>query len=162
MFGYSKLISSEIAEDFTYYFAKSEQTPSAVALGVLVSKEGTAIKAGGYIIQPLPECDEDTINILENIAGSIKSVSYLMVDIEEKLDVAKMITGDEAIREIYSKVPLYECDCNKKRIDKVVISLGRDEALKSLENGALEVKCHFCNNVYSYKKEDVESLFLTK
>lgn len=159
--GYSKLVTSEIAEDFAYYFVTSEQTPCAVALGVNISKENKVDMAAGYIIEPLPDCSEDIIDIIESINMNISSVTGLMMDLDSIDDVAKTITGDNNIVCIEELNPSYKCDCSTSRIDKTIIALGKDEAFKILEenNNKIEVNCNFCNKTYKYNKEMVEKLF---
>lgn len=159
--GYSKLVTSEIAEDFAYYFVTSEQTPCAVALGVNISKENKVDMAAGYIIEPLPDCSEDIIDIIESINMNISSVTGLMMDLDSIDDVAKTITGDNNIVCIEELNPSYKCDCSTSRIDKTIIALGKDEAFKILEenNNVVEVNCNFCNKTYKYNKEMVEKLF---
>lgn len=159
--GYSKLVTSEIAEDFAYYFVTSEQTPCAVALGVNISKENKVDMAAGYIIEPLPDCSEDIIDIIESINMNISSVTGLMMDLDSIDDVAKTITGDNNIVCIEELNPSYKCDCSTSRIDKTIIALGKDEAFKILEenNNVVEVNCNFCNKTYKYNKEMIEKLF---
>lgn len=159
--GYSNLVTSEIAEDFAYYFVTSEQTPCAVALGVNISKENKVDMAAGYIIEPLPDCSEDIIDIIESINMNISSVTGLMMDLDSIDDVAKTITGDNNIVCIEELNPSYKCDCSTSRIDKTIIALGKDEAFKILEenNNKIEVNCNFCNKTYKYNKEMVEKLF---
>lgn len=159
--GYSNLVTSEIAEDFAYYFVTSEQTPCAVALGVNISKENKVDMAAGYIIEPLPDCSEDMIDIIESINMNISSVTGLMMDLDSIDDVAKTITGDNNIVCIEELNPSYKCDCSTSRIDKTIIALGKDEAFKILEenNNKIEVNCNFCNKTYKYNKEMVEKLF---
>lgn len=159
--GYSNLVTSEIAEDFAYYFVTSEQTPCAVALGVNISKENKVDMAAGYIIEPLPDCSEDIIDIIESINMNISSVTGLMMDLDSIDDVAKTITGDNNLVCIEELNPSYKCDCSTSRIDKTIIALGKDEAFKILEenNNKIEVNCNFCNKTYKYNKEMVEKLF---
>lgn len=159
--GVCKLVSSEIAEDFAYYFATSEQTPTAVFLGVNFSKENKVEKACGYVLEPLPDCDESVITLLENINSNIDSVTNLMLDINDLDEVAKFITGDEEVECIEEKIPTLECDCNIEKIKKTLIALGKEEVLDILKenNGKVELSCHFCNKVYSLGKEDIEELF---
>lgn len=159
--GYSNLVTSEIAEDFAYYFVTSEQTPCAVALGVNISKENKVDMAAGYIIEPLPDCSEDIIDIIESINMNISSVTGLIMDLDNMDDVAKTITGDNNIVCIEELNPSYKCDCSTSRIDKTIIALGKDEAFKILEenNNKIEVNCNFCNKTYKYNKEMVEKLF---
>ena len=158
--GMCDLVSSEIAEDFAYYFATSEQTPCAVFLGVNFSKENIVQKACGYIIEPLPDASDEVITKIENINLNISSVTNLMLDINNIDEVAKFITGDENIKCIEEKEPLLKCDCNKKRIEKTIIALGKDDALKIYdENNKFEVCCHFCNKKYCFSREEIERLF---
>lgn len=159
--GYSNLVTSEIAEDFAYYFVTSEQTPCAVALGVNISKENKVDMAAGYIIEPLPDCSEDIIDIIESINMNISSVTGLMMDLDNMDDVAKTITGDNNIVCIEELNTSYKCDCSTSRIDKTIIALGKDEAFKILEenNNKIEVNCNFCNKTYKYNKEMIEKLF---
>lgn len=158
--GLCDLVSSEIAEDFAYYFATSEQTPSAVFLGVNFSKENIVQKACGYIIEPLPDASDDVIEKLESINSNIDSVTNLMLDINDIDEVAKYITGDENIVCIEEKQPILKCDCSKKRIEKTIISLGRKDALKIYdENNKFEVACQFCNKKYNFTRKELENLF---
>ena len=162
--GNSELISSEIAEDFAYYFAGSEQTPSVVFLGVNIGKDNNVQKACGYIIQPLPDCEENIIDLIENINIYISSVTSLMTDIENIDDVAKTITGDNDIEFLEEEYPIYKCDCSKTRIEKTIIALGKSEALDIVGNndGILELTCNFCNKSYRYDKEQIEKIFEKK
>lgn len=159
--GYSELISGEIAEDFAYYFVTSEQTPCAVSLGVNISKENTVSKAFGYIIEPLPECDDNIIDILESINSSIDSVTNLAIDLESIDDIAKTITGDNNIECVEQKIPEFKCDCNEKRIERTIIALGEKEAIDIAKknNDKLEIACNFCNKVYNYDIEKIQKLF---
>ena len=159
--GVCKLVSSEIAEDFAYYFATSEQTPTAVFLGVNFSKENTVQKAAGYIIEPLPDASDSVITMLEQINSNISSVTNLVIDLKNLDDVAKTITGDNDIICIEEKEPVLKCDCNKERIENTIIALGKEEVEKILKenNDILELSCQFCNKVYRYTKEDVEKIF---
>lgn len=159
--GNSELISSEIAEDFAYYFANSEQTPSVVFLGVNIEKNNKVQKACGYIIQPLPDADSKTIDLIENINLNISSVTSLMTDIEDMDEVARTITGDNNIEFLEEAYPVYKCDCSKKRIERTIVALGKKDAIDILNenNGVLELTCNFCNKVYQYDKEQVENIF---
>ncbi len=158
--GVCDLVSSEIAEDFAYYFVTSEQTPCAVFLGVNFSKGNEVQKAGGYIIEPLPEASNEVITKLESINLSINSVTNLMLDLNNIDEVAKFITGDENIKCIEEKEPVLKCDCSKKRIEETIIALGKKDALKIYdENNKFEVSCHFCNKKYNFTKEELENLF---
>jgi molecular chaperone Hsp33 len=159
--GKCNLITSEIAEDFAYYYLTSEQTPSIVSLGVNLDKDGNILKASGYFIQPLPDCSDNVINILEKANVNIKSVTSMMLDLDNMLDVAKLVTSDENVKEIYSKVPKLVCDCNDIRIKNAIISMGYDEAVSALKenNGIIEVKCSFCNKSYKFNDKNINELF---
>lgn len=113
------------------------------------------------MIEPLPDCSDEILNRLEAINSNILSVTNLMMDLNNIDDVAKTITGDNDIKCIEEKAPLYECDCSKERIEKAIIALGKKEALSSAENnnGILEIKCNFCNKAYTFNKEQICSLF---
>lgn len=159
--GTCNLTTSEIAEDFAYYFATSEQTPCVVSLGVNISKENKVQMAAGYIIEPLPDCDEKVIDILELINENISSVTNLMLDLGNIDDVAKTITGDNKIKSIYEKNPKYECDCNEERIIKTILAMGKEDAMNALDSnkGILELTCSFCNNSYKFDKNKIEEIF---
>lgn len=159
--GYSELVSGEIAEDFAYYFVTSEQTLCAVSLGVNISKRNEVEKAFGYIIEPLPNCDDNVISILEAINSNIPSVTNLAIDLQDIDDIAKTITGDNNLKCIEEVVPKFECDCNEKRIDRTIIALGKKEALEAARNNnnVLEISCNFCNKVYKYDIENIDKLF---
>ena len=159
--GKCNLISSEIAEDFAYYYLTSEQTPSVVNLGVNLDKDGNVLKAGGYFIQPLPDCEDKVITVLEEANKNIKSVTAMMLDLDNMEEVAKVITADNNVKEIYEKEPKLKCDCNDTRIKNAVISMGYEEAKSALNdnNGKIEVKCNFCNKVYKFNEDDIVKLF---
>lgn len=157
--GVSNLTSGEIADDFTNYFVNSEQRQAAVALGVLVDKNGVR-KAGGYLITPMPDAtDEDISNIEKGIfeAGAISK----MLDKElSLLDIAKKVTGDKKLKVLEDcKVPVYKCDCSREKMANALVSIGKEE-LKNIieEDGKAELVCHFCNKKYYFKKEELESL----
>lgn len=162
--GNSKIVSGEIAEDFAYYFAVSEQTPCAVALGVNIGVDNNVTKACGYVIMPLPDCDENVIDTLEAINTQISSVTNLTIDLGNIEDVVKTITGDNHIKCIEEKDIKFKCDCNEQRIEKTIVALGKEDAIDALENnnGILELTCSFCNKSYKYDKEKVEKIFENK
>lgn len=154
--GSSELISGEIAEDFAYYFATSEQIPTAMALGVKIGKNGKCVGAGGVILQALPFASEEAINKAESIMGELSKVSTL---IEEG--------GIEGVKDKFFKgidgetyYPRYKCLCSDKKIVSVLRSLGEKETRKMVEeDGKIEVVCQFCNKKYVYFKEDVDTIF---
>ena len=157
--GISPIISGELGDDFANYFLNSEQTNSAVALGVIVDKNGVR-KAGGYIINPMPDAkDEDIIALEKSIfnAGSVSKMLENNISIEE---LASKVIGDKKLKIIeVNDLAKYECDCNKDRMAKALITLGKDELKKIIEeDGKLETSCHFCNKKYQFNKEELLNL----
>lgn len=157
--GLIPLVSGEIAEDFAEYFVKSEQKPSAVALGVLVNKNGVK-RAGGYIINPLPNCEEEIITKIEESLKNSKPISEMLEDGLTLEEIAKKVTGDENIEILEEDLDVqYKCTCTKDRIERGIISLGKNEITKIIEeDGKLEAKCQFCNRKYEFSKEELEAL----
>ena len=157
--GVLPIVSGEVAEDFAEYFSKSEQKDTAVALGVLVDKNGVR-SAGGYIISPLPDAmDEDITNLERAIfeAGAISKMLDNNLTLEE---IAKNITGDSSIRVIKNDiVPEYKCDCSKEHMERALATL-KEEDLESIVNeGKAELQCHFCNKKYQFNKEELENIW---
>lgn len=158
--GISPIISGEIAEDFAEYFAKSEQKNTAVALGVLVDKNGVK-SAGGYIITPMPDATNEEISKVEQSIFKAGAISRML---DEKLsleDIAKKITGDENIRKIEENItPLYECDCSKEHMADGLATLDK-AVLKEMieEDGKAELICHFCNKKYEFSKEELLKVY---
>ena len=154
--GQSKLISGEIAEDLTHYFAISDQQPSAVALGVLIDRDLSVKASGGYILQVLPNISEEALTKLENTLQNIEPVSQLIDKGYTPEDILDKVFGEFKM-EIKEKLDIsLECDCSKGRIEQALISLGEKE-LKNIikEDGKAEVSCHFCNTKYQFDKEDI-------
>lgn len=158
--GTCELLTGEIGDDFAYYFNVSEQTPSVVSVGVLIGKDGNVQKAGGYIIQPLPDCEDKVIDKLESINIKLPAMTELMSEGRTIDDIVVNATGDEKIETLYSGEVRVKCDCSLERIQNTVVALGKEESLKVLEeNGKLELTCNFCNSKYNFTKEDIEKLF---
>lgn len=161
--GIIPISSGEIAEDFARYFTESEQTRSAVALGVLVNKDGVK-DAGGYLLSAMPDAtDEDITNIEKNIfeAGAI---SKMLENNLSLYDIARKVTGDKNVKVIEQNLePVYKCDCNKEKIEKALSSLNKEE-LKNIieEDGKAEIICHFCNKKYSFSKEELINILNKK
>ncbi len=157
--GLTPLVSGEIAEDFTEYFAKSEQVPTAIALGVLVDKNGVK-SAGGYIVQLMPDATEEDISILEKNLSQIPPISKMLENNMSLEDIAGMITGDGMLFMVGEDLfPKYKCDCQKSRIENGLISLGKKELDDIINNdGKAEVECKFCKKKYTFSKEDLEKL----
>ncbi len=158
--GTCELLTGEIGDDFAYYFNVSEQTPSVVSVGVLIGKDNSVSNAGGFIIQPLPECDEKTIDSLESINIKLPAMTELMSDNKTIDDIVKEATGDEEIKTIFEADAKIKCDCSSKRIENTIVALGKQDALNICDKqGKIEVACNFCNKKYTYSKEEVENLF---
>ncbi len=153
------LVTSEIAEDITYYFATSEQTPSSVALGVLMNKDNTVRQAGGFIIQLLPGASDEMIDQLEKRLGEISSITSLLDAGKTPEEILNDLLGDFDL-EILDKLPTrFHCDCDKARVEKALISVGRKELQDMIDDGkSIEVNCHFCNQNYTFTVEELEEM----
>ena len=157
--GMVPLVSGEIAEDFTNYFATSEQTPSVVSLGVLVNSDGVK-KSGGYVLTLMPYATEDIIEKIEKNIEKIDSISKMLDENIPLIEIAKKATGDENIKVIEENIiPVYECDCSKEKIEKGLIAIGKDELKDIIETqGNIETVCHFCNKKYNFSKQELQNL----
>ena len=157
--GQYPLVNGEIAEDLTAYYAYSEQQPSAIALGVLVDVDYSIKAAGGFIVQLMPEAEENDIEILEKNLSQITSVSHLIDDGKTPEDLINLVLKDLEPM-IYEKIPVsYKCDCSRERIEKALISIGKkdlDEIIK--EDKLAEISCHFCNTVYHFNEAELIDL----
>lgn len=162
--GQTVLRTGEIAEDLTEYFATSEQVPSAVGLGVLMSKDNTVKQAGGFIIQLLPFAEDEVIDKLEEKIKSISSVTAMLDNGMSPEDMLRELLGDMDL-EITDTMPAcYKCNCSKERFTKGLISLGTKEIRELIaDNKPITVNCHFCNSNYEFSIEDLkEILRMTK
>ena len=151
--------TSEVAEDLTYYFAFSEQVPSAVALGVLMSKDNTVKQAGGFIIQLMPFAEEKTIAFLEENIAKITSVTDMLEKGMTPEDILMEVLGGFGV-EFTDKIETkFYCNCSKERVLKALASLNQKD-LDDLVNGgeSIEVKCDFCNTAYHFSAGDLKSL----
>ncbi|NQX70516.1 Hsp33 family molecular chaperone HslO [Paenibacillus alba] len=151
------LISGELAEDFTYYFAKSEQTPSAVALGVLVNTDHSILAAGGFVIQLLPGLTDDEIKGIEEMLARIPSFTNMLgggLSLEEILQ-----TVLPSFQSLDQMDVMFRCKCSREKVESTLISLGKSELQEILEDeGFAEVVCHFCNEAYRYEKDDLQRM----
>ena len=158
--GQVALQTSEIAEDITYYFATSEQVPSSVGLGVLMDKETNTVKqAGGFIVQLMPFADESVISKLEDNLSKIASVTKLFEDGNGPEEILSILLEGFDL-EITEKVPVeFYCNCNKSRVEKALISIGKKELEELIEEGKeVELNCHFCNTNYSFQVEELKEI----
>ncbi len=157
--GLVPLVSGEIAEDFTEYFAKSKQKPTVIALGVLINKDG--VKAsGGYMIQLMPDATEEDISKVEKALENAPSISQMISEGRSLENIARTITGDEDVMILAQELNMiYECDCSREKLEKSLISIGKKEITKIIkEDGKADIICHFCNEKYHFSKEDLEAL----
>lgn len=161
--GQTQLVSGEIAEDLTYYFATSEQIPTSVALGVLMEKNNTVKQAGGFIIQLMPFASEELISDLEKRLGEFTSITALLDQGMEPLDIVKQIFEGYNV-EVTDTIPTkWHCNCSKERFSQAVISLGKKEIANLLaDNKPIEVNCQFCNSSYTFSPEELENMLLGK
>lgn len=157
--GQTHLVSGEIAEDLTYYFATSEQVPSSVALGVLMEKNNTVKQAGGFIIQLMPFAEDALITVLEERLKNYTSITTL-------LDQGR--TPEDMIRELFEgydvqimdTIPTkYQCDCSRERVSRAVMSVGKAELEDMIREGKpIEVNCHFCGKHYVFETEELQGM----
>ncbi|RXZ79302.1 Hsp33 family molecular chaperone HslO [Paenibacillaceae bacterium] len=152
------IISGELGEDFTYYFATSEQTPSAVGLGVLVDTDGSVIQAGGFIVQLLPGLQDEDITRLEHALAAMPPVTALLDQGESPEELLRFVVGDDL--QVHETTPIgFACHCSDERIEKTLISMGEAELTKIIaEDGQAQVECHFCNERYLFDRAMLEQL----
>lgn len=157
--GQTILVSGEIAEDLTYYYATSEQIPSSVALGVLMNKDNTVRQAGGFIIQLLPGASDEMIDKLEVRLNEFASITSLLDEGKTPEEILNELLGEFGL-EILDKMPTgFVCDCEKSRVAKAIISLGKKEIAEMIEEGKpIEVSCHFCNKLYTFTVEELKEM----
>ncbi len=157
--GETDLITGEIAEDLTYYFAKSEQIPTAVGLGVLMNKENTVRQAGGFIIQLMPFAEDSVIDELEKRINEISSVTSMLEDGLSPEGILEKILEPFGV-EFTDTVPTaYKCNCSRERVTKALISVGRKELESMIDEGKdVELNCHFCNINYTFSIDDIKKL----
>ena len=157
--GLVPLVSGEIAEDFTSYFANSKQTPTVLALGVLVDKNG--VKAsGGYMINLMPDASEEEIIKIEEAVKNAPTISELLEKERNLEEIAKLVTGDESLEIIEDNLSIcYKCNCNKAKFERGLISLGKTELEYIIkEDKIAKTKCNFCNKEYEFTLAKLEKL----
>ena len=157
--GKIELVTGEIAEDLTYYFAQSEQTPSAIGLGVLVETDTSIRRAGGFIIQLLPDATDEMIDRLEKKLATIPYVSDLLDMGATPEDILHMILGEFDLK-IMDKIPTtFYCNCTRERVEKALISIGKEELEKIIrEDKKANLHCHFCSKEYDFNEEQLVAL----
>ena len=157
--GSVELLGGEIAEDLASYFVESEQIPTACGLGVLVDRDRSVLRAGGYLIQLLPGAPEGIIDRLEKGIMAAGPVTNLLMENDDPESLLRRVMADFEL-EILETVPVeYRCYCSRERVERALISLGRKELEEMLrEQGGCQLSCQFCDTVYDFSKEDLERL----
>ena len=157
--GSCELVTSEIAEDLTYYFASSEQTNSSVGLGVLVGKEEEVLQAGGFIVQLMPDITEEEIVKLEESLGKITSVTAMLEKGMTPEDILNEILGELDL-EILDTIPVgFKCDCSKDKVRNALILLNDSDINSIIDDGQpIEVLCHFCNTRYEFSLDELKEI----
>lgn len=156
--GQIPIVSGEIAEDITSYYAISEQTPSVCALGVLVNPDLTIKAAGGFIIQLLPTAFDDTIDAVERCIQDIPPVTKMLSDGMTPEEICKSVLKEFNLEVLDSSKPEYKCNCSKERVKKALISTGREALEEMSQDENTEVTCHFCNKAYNFSSEEIKKL----
>lgn len=157
--GQVPIVSGEISEDFTYYFANSEQIPSAVGAGVLVNPDQSVLAAGGFIVQVMPGADESVVDELEEQIQSFPAISSLIQEGYSPEEILQKLFTEENVK-IHEKMPItFRCQCSKERLARAIEGLGNEEIQKMIEedHGA-EATCHFCNEVYHFSIDELRAL----
>lgn len=156
--GMTPIVSGEIAEDFTNYFATSEQTPSVIALGVLVDKNGIR-SAGGYKLSLMPDATDEIISKIEEQVGKIDPVSKMLDEQKTLEEIAKEVTGDNNLKVLAEINPEYKCNCSREKCEKGLIAIGKEELQKIIdEEEKIEIACNFCDKKYEFTREDMKKL----
>lgn len=155
--GQTPIVSGEIAEDFTYYFATSEQVPSSVGLGVLVNPDNTILAAGGFILQLMPGCEEETINEIEQHLATIEPVSKMIEKGFTPEQILEAVLGNGHLQILDSMPVEFKCQCSKERFGAAILGLGIAEIKEMIEeDNSADAQCHFCLETYHFSKEELE------
>lgn len=156
--GMTPIVSGEIAEDFTNYFATSEQTPTVIALGVLVDKNGIK-SAGGYKLSLMPDATEEEISIIEKQIEDIEPISKMLDENKTLEEIAKLVTGDNDLQVLETISPEYKCNCSREKCEKGLIAIGKKELENIInEEEKIEIVCNFCNSKQIFTKEDLQKI----
>ena len=157
--GQTAIVSGEIAEDITNYFAVSEQTPSVCALGVLVNPDLTVQCAGGFLIQLLPGCPEETISAIETAIDSIPPVTTMLAQGLTVDEIAAKAMGTLKIDKLDEYPIAYRCNCTRERVETALLTAGEEELRQMIDAGEdIQVECHFCDKTYSFTSEQLNDL----
>ena len=158
MIGQVPLVSGEIAEDLTAYFAASEQIPTVCSLGVLVDQQGKTAKAGGFIIQLLPTADDTVIDRVESGIRSVPPVTTMLREGFTPADICKKVLPEFDVQPLDGADTEYRCDCSRERVARALISTGKDALQEMAQDEITEVQCHFCPSVYKFTREQILEL----
>ena len=156
--GQVPLVSGEIAEDLTAYFAASEQIPTVCSLGVLVDKEGKTAKAGGFIIQLLPTADDSVIDRVENGIRNVPPVTTMLREGMTLHEICEKVLPEFTLQHLDGSDTEYRCDCSRERVARALISTGLDALNEMAQDEVTEVKCHFCPSVYKFTSKQIRDL----
>lgn len=157
--GIVPLVTGEIAEDITSYYATSEQIPTVCALGVLVNGDRSVACAGGFIMQLLPGADDSTIDKIEENIGKLKPVTTMLAENKTIKDIVDAALEGFEVEVLYTEDVAYKCDCSRERVMKALVTLGPDELKKMAdEMPEIELNCHFCNKNYKFTPKEVRAL----
>ncbi|MGW7861191.1 Hsp33 family molecular chaperone HslO [Staphylococcus xylosus] len=157
--GSSPIVSGELGDDFTYYFAKSEQVPSSVGLGVLVNPDNSIKASGGFLIQVMPGAEDATINQLENAINNMTPVSKLIDQGLSPEELLFEILGEDNVQLLENLPAQFECNCGHDKFLNAIKGLGEAEIqnMIDVDHGA-EAECHFCRSKYTYSEEELQEL----
>lgn len=156
--GQIPLVSGEIAEDLTSYYAVSEQVPSVCALGVLVNPDLTVAVSGGFLIQLLPTADDTIIDKVERGLEGLPSVTTMLAEGLTPEEICKKVLPEFNVEVLDTAECEYKCNCSRERVEQALISVGREELLDMANDEVTEVKCHFCPEVYKFTSDDINEL----
>jgi len=157
--GYSPLVSGELAEDLTYYYAQSEQIPTSVSLGVLLNDDGTVRQAGGFIIQLMPNTDDEVIDALEEALSDTPSLTKLLDEGKTLEAIMDDLFKDLSLKISKTEITRFICDCSRQRITKALTSIGKNDLIEMISDQEdIEVNCDFCKEKYSFSPEDLQSI----
>ncbi len=161
--GQTHLVSGEIAEDLTYYFATSEQIPSSVGLGVLMNKDNTVAQAGGFIIQVMPFAEDAMLDRLEKKIENIQPVTSMLAAGMTPEDILEELLGEFGVEITDRMETAYRCNCSRERVSKAISSIGTQDLQEMIHDGEpIEVKCHFCNTAYTFDIDDLKGFLKSR
>ncbi len=157
--GYSPLVSGEIAEDLTYYYAQSEQIPTSVSLGVLLNDDGSVRQAGGFIIQLMPDTEDEVIDALEEALANTPSLTRLLDEGKTLESIINDLFINLNLKVSKTEITRFNCDCSRQRITKALISIGKEDLINMISDQEdIEINCDFCKEKYLFTPEDLQTI----